>query len=244
MRYRCTDGSQFDTDGDGAGDRVSLDIRCQWDEVWTPWVPLPPCVITHCISPPDRPEDTNLRELTSSWTPINTRKEYDCGGLQEYGRYTGFWQTDRSKSTFDILCKPDGLYDFVDERGNWPTCLQDITCPLPPEIPSHDDYSLPSDDGHVIYQSLIYPTLTDNSATVNSTVKNIDIPRNYMTNLTYYCGAARQFLTPDGSHVESMSATCQWDTTWSGVTTLPPCDWVACLEPPKPPSWTNLRFIN
>ena len=28
VRYGCQDGSQFDTDGDGAGDSVEVTIRC------------------------------------------------------------------------------------------------------------------------------------------------------------------------------------------------------------------------
>ena len=65
--------------------------------------------------------------------------------------------------------------------------------------------------------------------------------RNYMANLTYYCGAARKFMDPDGNHVDSVSMTCQWNEEWTASTVLPECDWVECLQPPKPPAWTNLR---
>ena len=60
VRYHCQHGSQFDTDGDGLGDSVSIDIRCQWDKSWAPhpftsdWTPypdLPPCIVTHCVEP-------------------------------------------------------------------------------------------------------------------------------------------------------------------------------------------------
>ena len=29
--------------------------------------------------------------------------------------------------------------------------------------------------------------------------------------------------------------TCNWNTSWTLVDTLDPCDWVACLHPPDPP---------
>ena len=35
---------------------------------------------------------------------------------------------------------------------------------------------------------------------------------------------------------------CQWDRTWQPADSLPgPCDWVACLQPPRPPDSTHLR---
>ena len=242
MLYRCTAGSKFDTDENGVGDADHVDTWCRWDEVWHPWTSLPPCVITHCISPPAIPADAGLRAVSSGWTSINTHKQYDCG--RQWGRYTGFWSTDRSRSTFSILCKSDGNYDFVNDRDNWPTCLQDVTCPLPPEIPTHPDYSLADDDGYVSYQSLMYPQLTRRDSSVNSTHNNTALPRNYAANLTYHCGAARQFVRSDGSTVDTLTMTCGWDRSWSGDTDLLPCDWVACLQPPKPPASTNLRHAD
>lgn len=215
-----------------------VDLFQRWDEIWSPWTSLPNCEITHCIDPPKIPVDSNLREIKSEWTPVNSSKEYDCGGLEEFGRHTGFWKSNRSRSTFEIECKADGLYNFVNKRKNWPTCLQDVVCPEPPQIPNHPNYTLPSDYGHVVYQSMIYPQLTTNS---NSTTNFTEIPRNYMANLTYYCGSAREFLNYDGSHEKSLSMSCQWNEQWTENTELLPCDWVACLEPPSPPSWTNLR---
>ena len=64
--YRCTDGSKFDTTGNGDGDTDQLITTCKWRKSWEPWgdpssVPtaqssvLPPCIITHCISPPPIP---------------------------------------------------------------------------------------------------------------------------------------------------------------------------------------------
>ena len=34
---------------------------------------------------------------------------------------------------------------------------------------------------------------------------------------------------------------CQWNRTWTPTHLLDKCDWVACLKPPIPPPWTNLR---
>ena len=39
--------------------------------------------------------------------------------------------------------------------------------------------------------------------------------------------------------------TCLWDKSWEPDDRLPgPCDWVACLKPPLPPSFTNLRITD
>ena len=39
--------------------------------------------------------------------------------------------------------------------------------------------------------------------------------------------------------------TCLWDKSWDPDDKLPgPCDWVACLKPPLPPSFTNLRITD
>ena len=65
-----------------------------------------------------------------------------------------------------------------------------------------------------------------------------------MANLTYYCGSARKFKDSDGNHLDSVSMTCQWNEEWTTSTTLPECDWVECLQPPKPPAWANLRCIH
>ena len=60
----------------------------------------------------------------------------------------------------------------------------------------------------------------------------------------YYCGAAREFLDKTGEHKDSISMTCNWNKTWSPVDDLLPCDWVACLDPPVPPQYANLRVTN
>lgn len=122
-------------------------------------------------------------EVTSNWTRVNTSKEYECDNKLETG-HTMFWETDRSRSTFEIFCKQDGYFEWKD----WPTCLTgkstcsnrtthslddthllcmyltthyfipDITCsPEPPAVPSDPEYSLASDDGTVTINSLVYP---------------------------------------------------------------------------------------
>ena len=118
--------------------------------------------------------------------------------------------------------------------------ILDISCnPAPPLVPTHTEYTLSEDDGTVTINSLEYPVLpTDLRTTdlvVDSTYNHSLIPRNYMANLTYRCGSAREFLDVDGEHQESLNMTCQWDQTWTPTPVLDQCDWVACLKPPAPP---------
>ena len=40
--------------------------------------------------------------------------------------------------------------------------------------------------------------------------------------------------------VESVSLTCDWNKLWFPSSDLPICDWVACLRPPDPPTWSDL----
>ena len=96
-----------------------------------------------------------------------------------------FWETDRSKSTFELNCNPDGYFTWKE----WPICLTDVTCsPLPPVIPTDPEYTLVSDDGHVIINSVEYPTYPTEARNSNllkrSDFANTDIPKNYMANLT------------------------------------------------------------
>ena len=63
-------------------------------------------------------------EVTSNWTRVNTSKEYECDNKLETG-HTMFWETDRSRSTFEIFCKDDGYFEWKD----WPTCLTGINLP-------------------------------------------------------------------------------------------------------------------
>ena len=114
-----------------------------------------------------------------------------------------FWESDRTKSTFSMLCKPDGTFDFNGARESWPTCLTgnfyirelsetngtnaDILCDeLPPEVPTHEEYTLASDDGTVVINSVIYPTISQSPTTVskNSSYNNTLIAMNYNANLT------------------------------------------------------------
>ena len=180
--YLCQDGEQFDTDGDGAGDSVSVSSRCQWDKQWSLLAPLPACYITHCVHPFPLPPTSGLEELSSAWTPVNTYKEYQCQGRQG-GRPTMFWQSDRSRSTHEMLCREDGYFQWTD----WPTCLTDITCsPDPPVIPSHSQYrDRPEWDGRVTVDSLEYPGLvrTENLV-LTSLTNNTLLAKNYMANLT------------------------------------------------------------
>ena len=125
VEYRCVEGSKFDTTDDGAGDSSSLRTRCQWDKKWAPYSSsLPPCVVTHCVRPFPIPEDTQLEELTATPTAVTHTKNYQCKGKKADGTHTRFWESDRTKSTFEILCKPDGSFDFDNDRSSWPTCIE------------------------------------------------------------------------------------------------------------------------
>ena len=114
-------------------------------------------------------------------------------------------------------------------------------------MPTHTEYPLSSDDGTVTINSLEYPVLPTEIRTtdlvVDSTYNHSLIPRNYMANLTYRCGSAREFLDSEGAHQASLNMTCQWDQTWTPVTVLDQCDWVACLKPPTPPKgWIHWKI--
>ena len=116
--YACQDGSQFDTDGDGIGDSVTVEIRCQWNKQWFPYTELPTCIVTHCVEPFKIPSDSGLEELTPEWTPIYTYKHYQCKNHVD-SVPTMFWETDRSRSTFKFYCNPTGYFTWKD----WPKCL-------------------------------------------------------------------------------------------------------------------------
>ena len=124
VEYKCADGSQFDTDSTREGLAISLRTRCQWNKEWAPYSSLPPCVVTHCVQPFVIPEDSFLEEITSDWTEVGAKKEYRCQGMRADGTHTRFFESDRTKSSFEMLCLPDGSYKFVDKRENWPTCLE------------------------------------------------------------------------------------------------------------------------
>ena len=74
-------------------------------------------------------------------------------------------------------------------------------------------------DGSVTINSLQYPVHpTENRLTdlkKISTFNTSEIPRNYMANLTYRCGSAREFFFEDDSQSETISMTCQWNKEWT-----------------------------
>ena len=51
-------------------------------------------------------------------------------------------------------------------------------------------------------------------------------------------------MTKRGDHIDSLSMTCNWDKSWSPGSEILDCDWVACLEPPQPPGYANMRVTN
>ena len=119
VEYKCQNGSQFDTDEDGFGDAISIVIRCQWNKQWAPYPVLPECKITHCVEPFTIPEESFIQEVTDAWTEVKTNKEYECKG--KIGNdHTRFWESDRTRSTFQIYCREDGYFTWED----WPTCLE------------------------------------------------------------------------------------------------------------------------
>ena len=243
VEYRCANGSKFDTSGNDDGDTITLEKRCRWDKTWTPDITLPSCLVTHCVAPFPIPEDTFLKEVSNEWTLVNQKKQYECLGKQGE-THTRFWESDRSKSTFEMLCLADGSYSFDNLRESWPTCIEDITCEdQPPAAPTHKEYTLPAYDGSVHMRSLLYPVVPVLSRTdvhYNSSYDPSLLARNYMANLTYNCGSARRFITDAGPE-EGQSMTCGWDKQWSPTHELKTCDWVACLKPPTPPLSTHLR---
>ena len=57
----------------------------------------------------------------------------------------------------------------------------------------------------------------------------------------YKCGSAREFKV-GGDHLAEYTMTCLWDKSWEPSHKFPgDCDWVACLQPPQPPAYANLR---
>ena len=124
--YTCVDGSQFDTDNDGVGDTTGITLSCLWSKIWTPWVTLPTCVITHCIFSFGIPAESFLEEVSTEWTPIETKKQFICQGAKDDGTHARFTEADRAVSTFSMLCNPYGNFMFKNKRSSWPTCLQGL----------------------------------------------------------------------------------------------------------------------
>ena len=123
VRYRCINGSQFDTNGEGAGVSAHVDITCLWNKIWSPWPVLPACIISHCVDPYEIPENTSLEVSFDDWTPIRTEKEYQCSGMTE-SIHTKFFEYDRSKSSFGMRCLDNGTFLFNNETQHWPICVE------------------------------------------------------------------------------------------------------------------------
>ena len=63
----------------------------------------------------------------------------------------------------------------------------------------------------------------------------------YGNTLTYECGLARRFKEPESNLLyDTRSIVCNWNKTWTPYTEIDPCIWVACINPPDPPFFTNL----
>ena len=60
--------------------------------------------------------------------------------------------------------------------------------------------------------------------------------------LTYQCGLARRFENPETNLLyDERSIVCNWNKTWTLHNELDSCEWVACIDPPSPPAFTNLE---
>lgn len=127
IEYGCVNGSQFDTDNDGYGDAYRITNRCLWNMKWNPYPELPECKITHCVDPFEIPPHTMLEEEihnTVMWTKVGHKKKYQCKGIKEDGTHTRFFEHNRSLSEFEIICLPDGTFNFNNATENWPICIE------------------------------------------------------------------------------------------------------------------------
>ena len=104
VAYHCVNGSRFDIDNDGRGNWRKVTTKCRWNKLWTPYVPLPACLITHCVDPYTPPEDSFLEEVTSDWTWINEDKWYQCQDQNATG-HTRFFESDRDQTNFSMTCQ-------------------------------------------------------------------------------------------------------------------------------------------
>ena len=214
--YKCKNGSTFDTNNDGVGDTDNVTINCQWRKVWSPWPVLPKCVVTHCIEPFSIPGDTDLEELNTNWVPIQTWKWYQCKGKLQNGTNTKFFESDRTITSFSMLCQSNGTFKFVDLRENWPTCLSTVHCGQPPNV-------------------------TENG--IRSWMNGIEFKETYGTIVSYGCVKGSQFDTNGDELGDSLSieTTCQWNKTWTPWSILPKCFITHCVDPYKIPLITSLE---
>ena len=216
ITYKCAQGSMFDTNNNDVGNSVNVTINCEWRKVWNPWPKLPKCVITHCIDPLPMPEDSNLEELNSDWVPINEKKWYQCKGIKPDGNHTKFFESDRNKSSFSMLCKPDGTYDFINIRENWPTCLSNVNCGQPPNVTNGGS---------------------------RTWLNGIELKDTYATQVKYQCVKGSQFDTNGDleGDSESITTVCRWNKNWSPWSTLPQCYITHCVDPFYIPLYTSLE---
>ena len=216
VRYTCVAGSRFDTDGNGLGETKHLYNRCNWNRRWRYPQITSKCVISHCISPFPIPDDTSL--ITSSGhTPINTNRVYECEGWNATGQgtHTKFFETDRSITSFTMPCKPDGYFNFVNKRENWPTCLSTVHCGQPPNA---------TENGY------------------RDWVNRQEFDDTYDTIVRYRCINGSEFDV-NGNGVDtafSLDLKCLWDKTWSPAE-LPPCVITHCVDPFDIPENTSLE---
>ena len=190
-----------------------LSFSCLWSKVWDPFPSLPPCVITHCVDPPDLPPQFSLAEDTSEWTEVGQTKDYTCIGgnrlqpssLKSSDQVigTGSRTVLRQLITFPVLrleqsCLMESGQTVLRVCKSFSACnilsqsIADIICTEePPTIPHDDEYnqSMEKDDGHLTVQHYIYPDLSSPYDGLHlSTLNQSEIPRNYMANLTFVNG--------------------------------------------------------
>ena len=215
IHYSCVNGSQFDTNSDTVGDKLNRSIRCRWNKKWHPYHnELPACVITHCVDSFPIPSDAYMEEVTAEWTPINEQKIYECAEKLSDGNHTRFFETNRSITEFEMLCQPDGTFEFVNERQNWPTCLDTVFCGTPPAM--------------------------ENGSKLVWTNENKNGSEEYTTQIRYECINGSQFDTTDDAVGDSFYIynKCKWNKTWAPYPSLPPCIITHCVDPFVPPDNT------
>ena len=216
--YGCVNGSKFDIDDDAIGDYAHLNVYCRWNKQWLPWSPLPPCIITHCVDPFSIPNDTYIIEVDSAWTPINSSKWYECADKFNE-THTRYFETNRSITSFSMMCMEDGSFNFVNERENWPTCLDTVFCGAPPNA---------TENGKLVW------------------LYSEDGTDEYLTSVRYECVNGSQFDTNNDTIGDSFYIynVCLWNKNWAPWPVLPPCVITHCVEPFLPPEDTFLEEKN
>ena len=214
--YKCVNGSKFDTNGDGIGDSDNVTVDCQWRKAWSPWPILPKCIVTHCVDPFPIPGDSDLEEVNTGWVPIKTLKWYQCKGKLQNGTNTKFFESDRSLTSFSMLCLSNGSFKFDNLRQNWPTCLSTVHCGQPPNA-------------------------TENG--VRTWINGIEFKETYGTKVSYQCVKGSQFDTNGDGKGNSLSIVteCMWNKTWTPWSVLPKCVITHCVDPFQIPSNTSLE---